>query len=178
MTDADRPRFTAETLAFRAGVPLRTVRFYVQEKLIDPPLGRGRGAHFTEHHLAQLQQARTLQNAGFTLEAIRERRGELSLGLRVMASFDAMWLQAQAGVPLVDPGAQTREYVRALRAFWYGQPDSTESDAEEDGLDPSRSIRIPMAEGVELLVAEDRALPSPRQLVEIALFIRKIFGKR
>jgi hypothetical protein len=95
-----------------------------------------------------------------------------------MASFDEMWLQAQAGVPPLDPGAQAREYRRALRSLWYGQPDSTEGDAEEEGLDPSRSIRIPMAEGVELLVAEDRALPSPRQLVEIALFIRKIFGKR
>ena len=60
-------KYTAETLAFRAGVPLRTVRFYVQEKLIDPPLSRGRGSNFTEYHLAQLQQARTLHNAGFAL---------------------------------------------------------------------------------------------------------------
>lgn len=178
MTNDDRPRFTAETLAFRAGVPLRTVRFYVQEKLIDPPLGRGRGAHFTEHHLAQLQQARTLQNAGFTLEAIRARQGDLSLGVRVMASFDAMWLQAQAGATPADPQAQTEVYLRALRAVWYGQPESGENGPEEDGLDPAQAIRIPMADGIELLVAEDRALPSPRQLVEVALFIRKIFGKR
>src|SRR5882757_159407 len=81
--------YTAEKLAFRAGVPLRTVRFYVQEKLIDAPLGRGRGANFTEHHLVQLQQARTLQNAGFTLDTIRERRGELSVGLKAMETFDA-----------------------------------------------------------------------------------------
>ena len=145
--------YTAETLAFRAGVPLRTVRFYVQEKLIDPPLGRGRGAHFTEHHLVQLQQARTLHNAGFALDAIRERRGELSLGLQAMATFDVL-------------REQWRRKVRTGR------------DREEDELDPADCIRIPMAQGVELMVSQDRPLPSPRQLVEIALHIRKAFGDR
>ena len=145
-------KYTAETLAFRAGVPLRTVRFYVQEKLIDPPLGRGRGANFTEHHLVQLQQARTLHNAGFALDAIRERRGELSLGLQVMTNFDA------------------------LRRQWHGEKQTSRDD--EDALDASECIRIPMAEGVELMVSQDRPLPSPRQLVEIALHVRKVFGDR
>jgi DNA-binding transcriptional MerR regulator len=146
--------YTAETLAFRAGVPLRTVRFYVQEKLIDPPLGRGRGAHFTEHHLVQLQQARTLHNAGFALDVIRERRGELSLGLQAMESFDV------------------------LRDQWRRQEQADRKNEDEDELDPADCIRIPMAKGVELMVSQDRPLPSPRQLVEIALHIRKAFGDR
>jgi len=145
--------YTAETLAFRAGVPLRTVRFYAQEKLIDPPLGRGRGAHFTDHHLVQLQQARTLQNAGFSLEAIRERRGDLTLGLKAMEGYDAMRRQWAASA-----GSAPR--------------------AEDGDLDPADCLRIPMADGVELLISKDRPLPSPRQLVEIALHIRKAFGSR
>jgi hypothetical protein len=35
-----------------------------------------------------------------------------------------------------------------------------------------------MARGVELMVSQDRPLPSPRQLVEIALHVRKAFGDR
>jgi DNA-binding transcriptional MerR regulator len=148
-------KYTAETLAFRAGVPLRTVRFYVQEKLIDPPLGRGRGANFTDFHLAQLQQARTLHNAGFALDAIRERRGEISLGLQAMVNMDA------------------------LRRQWRGEKQtSREDDDDDDALDPKECIRIPMARGVELMVSQDRPLPSPRQLVEIALHVRKAFGDR
>jgi DNA-binding transcriptional MerR regulator len=148
-------KYTAETLAFRAGVPLRTVRFYVQEKLIDPPLSRGRGSNFTEYHLAQLQQARTLHNAGFALDAIRERRGEISLGLQVMTSLDA------------------------VRRQWKGaQQTSREDDDDDDALDASECIRIPMARGVELMVSQDRSLPSPRQLVELALHVRKAFGDR
>ena len=142
-------------MAFRAGVPLRTVRFYVQEKLIDPPLSRGRGSNFTEYHLAQLQQARTLHNAGFALDAIRERRGEISLGLQAMTSFDA------------------------VRRQWQGyKKTSREDEDDDDALDASECIRIPMARGVELMVSQDRPLPSPRQLVEIALHVRKAFGDR
>jgi DNA-binding transcriptional MerR regulator len=148
-------KYTAETLAFRAGVPLRTVRFYVQEKLIDPPLGRGRGANFTDFHLAQLQQARTLHNAGFALDAIRERRGEISLGLQAMVSMDT------------------------LRRQWRGEKQTSQEDQDDDdALDPKECIRIPMARGVELMVSQDRPLPSPRQLVEIALHVRKAFGER
>jgi len=148
-------KYTAETLAFRAGVPLRTVRFYVQEKLIDPPLGRGRGANFTDFHLAQLQQARTLHNAGFALDAIRERRGEISLGLQAMVNMDT------------------------LRKQWRVEKQaSREDDDDDDALDPKECIRIPMARGVELMVSQDRPLPSPRQLVEIALHVRKAFGDR
>jgi DNA-binding transcriptional MerR regulator len=149
-------KYTAETLSFRAGVPLRTVRFYVQEKLIDPPLGRGRGANFTDHHLVQLQQARTLHNAGFALDAIRDRRGELSLGLQAMTTFDALRRQRQGDKQI------SRE----------------DEDDALDALDASECIRIPMAEGVELMVSQDRPLPSPRQLVEIALHVRKVFGNR
>jgi DNA-binding transcriptional MerR regulator len=145
--------YTAETLAFRAGVTLRTVRFYVQEKLIDPPLARGRGANFTERHLIQLQQARTLQNAGFTLDIIRERRDELSVGLQAMAAFDA------------------------LRRGWIGRK-RADPTHQDDTLDEAECIRIPMTIGVELMVSQDRSLPSPRQLVEIALHVRKAFGDR
>jgi DNA-binding transcriptional MerR regulator len=148
-------KYTAETLAFRAGVPLRTVRFYVQEKLIDPPIGRGRGSNFTDYHLAQLQQARTLHNAGFALDAIRERRGEISLGLQAMVSMDT------------------------LRRQWRGEKQTSQEDQDDDdALDPKECIRIPMARGVELMVSQDRPLPSPRQLVEIALHVRKAFGER
>ena len=148
-------KYTAETLAFRAGVPLRTVRFYVQEKLIDPPIGRGRGSNFTDYHLAQLQQARTLHNAGFALDAIRERRGEISLGLQAMVNMDT------------------------LRRQWRGEKQTSREDQDDDdALDPKECIRIPMARGVELMVAQDRPLPSPRQLVEIALHVRKAFGER
>jgi len=39
-------------------------------------------------------------------------------------------------------------------------------------------VRIPMAHGIELLVSDDMPLPSPKQLVDIAMQIRKLFRQK
>jgi DNA-binding transcriptional MerR regulator len=155
---------TAEELARLAMIPLRTVRFYLAEKLIDPPLGRGRGAHFTDHHLEQLRQVRVLHNAGFVLDAIRERRAELLAYLNQAQRSDA-YARGVGGprIPQLTM-AQTEPGEPAAR---------DDPDAAPEGF-----MRIPMAQGVDLLVADDKPLPSPKQLVDIALYIRKVFGDR
>jgi DNA-binding transcriptional MerR regulator len=58
-------------LADEAGISARAVRFYVQQKLLPPPLGRGRGSHYTAEHLTHLRRVLALQSAGHSLEAIR-----------------------------------------------------------------------------------------------------------
>jgi DNA-binding transcriptional MerR regulator len=64
-------------LADVTGVSPRTVRFYVQEKLLAPPEGAGRGSHYTRVHLEQLRRIAELQRAGHALDAIRRiLRGE------------------------------------------------------------------------------------------------------
>src|SRR5689334_10808461 len=70
-------KYTAEQLAQLAGVPLRTVRYYIQEKLIDEPLGLGRGSHFDDKHLDQLKRIKLLQMGGWDLKVIRERGGDV-----------------------------------------------------------------------------------------------------
>jgi DNA-binding transcriptional MerR regulator len=152
-------RYTAEQLAFKAWVPLRTLRYYVQEKLVDPPLGRGRGAHFTDDHLVQLQQARTLQNAGFSLQAIREQRNDLTVGLNMMAKFNAM-----------------REAWR-VRQFDESHRQGDQGDDDSDDDVPAGVLRIPMAEGVDLLIDPDRRIPSPKDLVDLALHVRRLFDR-
>jgi DNA-binding transcriptional MerR regulator len=58
-------------LARLAGVSRRTVRYYVQEGLIPAPLGVGRGNHYTRAHLDEIVRVKTLQEAGRTLDEIR-----------------------------------------------------------------------------------------------------------
>ena len=134
-------------------MPLRTVRYYVQEELIDAPLGLGRGSHFDDKHLDQLKRIRLLQDAGFDLKEIRERGGD------VEAILGGLHIGNLQGF------AKLRTFVRG-RKLRPGE------------LDPDTAVRIPMADGVELLVDPDREMPSPKDLVEIALLIRKIFGER
>jgi DNA-binding transcriptional MerR regulator len=58
-------------LADAAGLSRRAVRFYVQQKLLPTPLGRGRGRHYDASHLARLARIAELQAAGHSLDAIR-----------------------------------------------------------------------------------------------------------
>lgn len=57
-------------LAELTGVSRRTVRYYVQRGLIDPPVGLGRGAHYTAHHAAQIRSVRAAQRAGAALDEL------------------------------------------------------------------------------------------------------------
>ena len=58
-------------LADAAGLSRRAVRFYVQQKLLPTPLGRGRGRHYDATHLERLKLIGELQAAGHSLDAIR-----------------------------------------------------------------------------------------------------------
>jgi DNA-binding transcriptional MerR regulator len=57
-------------LADAAGISRRAVRFYVQQGLIPPPVGKGRGAHYEGSHLERLRKVLELQEAGYSLDAI------------------------------------------------------------------------------------------------------------
>ena len=68
MSDA---RYAIGELADLGGISRRTVRYYVQERLLPAPLGVGRGDHYGREHLDRLLQVKALQEAGRTLEEIR-----------------------------------------------------------------------------------------------------------
>ena len=62
-------------LADLGGVSRRTVRYYVQEELIPPPRGAGRGAHYGPEHLTALLEVKALQERGLPLVDIRRTLG-------------------------------------------------------------------------------------------------------
>ncbi|RQP26490.1 helix-turn-helix domain-containing protein [Piscinibacter terrae] len=68
----DTPRHSLESLAMLAGLTPRTVRYYIQQGLVDRPLGEKRGAYYGARHLEQLLQVRRWVDAGLSLERIAE----------------------------------------------------------------------------------------------------------
>lgn len=72
--DAEQGLYNADELGDLGGVTRRTVRYYVQEGLIPPPLGVGRGRHYGPAHLARLLKVKAQQEAGLSLDEIRARR--------------------------------------------------------------------------------------------------------
>lgn len=53
-------------------LPRRTLRYYIQQGLVDRPVGEKRAAYYTASHLDQLLTIRKWQHAGLSLDRIRE----------------------------------------------------------------------------------------------------------
>jgi DNA-binding transcriptional MerR regulator len=62
---------TVDELAARTGLTVRTVRFYVSEGLLPPPVRRGRVAFYDSRHRMRVDLIRSLQEHGYTLAAIQ-----------------------------------------------------------------------------------------------------------
>ncbi len=177
MADDDK-RYTAEQLAALAGVTLRTVRYYVQEELIDRPLARGPGAHFTDVAHCASSCCKLLQDWGFDLETIRDKSESFQSildGYAIDANFmsHGAMLRALFGSPGNEPTGLNPKQVAQMKAAVQRLRGKTAKPALEK---KSAVETIPMADGIDLVIDKTRYdLPSPRDLVEIALLVRKAF---
>ncbi|MCD9876421.1 MerR family transcriptional regulator [Streptomyces guryensis] len=119
-SDTAGPTLTIDELAARAGVTVRTVRFYGTKGLLPPPvIGPRRVGHYGQQHVARLALIEELQHQGMTLAAIERYMAQLPPDLShhdlamhraVVASWapdtvetvSAAELRRRAGRPLAD----------------------------------------------------------------------------
>jgi len=71
-SDCLQKKYTIDDLSELTGFSRRTIRFYIQENIIDPPAGRGRGGFYFDSHLSGLLMIKQLQEKGLNLESIRK----------------------------------------------------------------------------------------------------------
>lgn len=57
-------------LAEKAGLPARTIRYYISLNLLEGPVQGGRGARYTAAHLERLNEIGKLQRRGLSLSEI------------------------------------------------------------------------------------------------------------
>ena len=111
---------TLAEIAESAGLPARTVRYYIARGLLPGPVKSGRGATYLEDHLARLKEIQRLQADGHTLADIG---GALDGGPAETApSATPWWQHAIAGdvIVWVRAGAapwRTRQVRQALEEF-------------------------------------------------------------
>ena len=86
--------FSLDELCKLANTSKRTIRFYMQQQLVDRPIGEKRAAHYTTTHLDQLLTIRKWQEAGLSLERI----GEI---LKTPDAEDLPPTRRESGVPEV-----------------------------------------------------------------------------
>lgn len=75
--------FSIDELCSLTGLTRRGIRFFIQNKLLMPPVGKSRGAKYTRAHLEEILLILKWKNAGVSLDGIRdilsEQRGDKPL---------------------------------------------------------------------------------------------------
>ncbi|MEU1014327.1 MULTISPECIES: MerR family transcriptional regulator [unclassified Streptomyces] len=137
---AEEPTFTVDELAARAGVTVRTIRFYGTRGLLPPPvIGPRRVGHYGQDHLSRLALIEELQHQGMTLAAIERYLEQLPADLSahdlaIHRALVASWapesaedvsraeLERRAGRPL--SGADL-DRLAAMDVIAYGEDSGT-----------------------------------------------------
>lgn len=154
-------RYTAEDVARLCGLSARTIRYYVAEKLISPPRGRGRGAHFDDGHLAELRAVRFMQNAGLDHVGIRSALAEQREIMRERG---------------VDPASAQRllsSYAGQALEVW--MPPGAAPGPPAPPPVAERLTRLTLAPGLTLTVSDAWRLPSASKLAELAAAVSRAF---
>jgi DNA-binding transcriptional MerR regulator len=133
-TGIDATDLTIDELAARAGVTVRTVRFYGTKGLLPPPvIGPRRVGHYGQEHLSRLSLIEELQHQGMTLAAIERYLRQLPPGLSahdlaIHRAVVASWapdtaqsatraeLEQRAGRSLTDADVERLAAMNVVRA--------------------------------------------------------------
>ena len=156
----DGRRYSIGELAELTGVSRRTVHFYVQRRLIDAPLGRGRGRHYDERHVSQILEVRALQAMGMPLADMR--RGPEPGG-------EAASRQPVAATEV----ERTRASLAGVGRSPAGQPVS-----EVPSVTPSimSVVRVRVAENVTLELAPGALAPTAALVADLAAAVAGVLG--
>lgn len=109
----DDERYSLQELADAAGVSTRTVRYYITEGLLPPPVQAGSRSFYTRHQLDRLLLIGLLKDAFLPLKEIRRRLAALSDDELRQALEDAEQAGG-TGSPMIQEDLVERSF--ALRA--------------------------------------------------------------
>lgn len=150
------------------GQPPRTIRYYLQQGLLPPPVFRGPATRYGRVHLLRLLGIRRLKQEGVRALSELKRRleaaGEAQLLAAVAARPPSAAVAAALGLP-VPPGAEGSPTVAGAKREL--APSESAAALSESGMPGAPSgeswLRLQLLPGLELSLSES-ASPAARQL--------------
>jgi len=193
MVDSD---YQINELAKRAGVSVRTIRFYIDEGLLPAPTNRGRYSTYTDEYLDRLELIRMLKDRFLPLKEIRRQVGALSWDdiIAALAHERETGQTATGGETQAGEGEENSsalDYINRLMAA----PTKTSPGTRQQGISsPSHGTqpqarstaanhsepeeiweRIRLAPGVELHIQKPTSAGDQTRLDQLIDFARRLF---
>lgn len=190
-------------LAARAGVSVRTIRYYIEEGLLPQPSYQGKYSYYTLNYLDRLELIRRLKDSYLPLREIREIMNSLNDGdvrkrLTELSlpgpKFSAQQMPAQ---PSTKPAAKALQYIDRLmedqsKYRMKGTVDQTQPSftTQKEAPPPSKISlpdfssalpeeeswqRISLAPGVELHLHKPIDSATQIQIQQIVDFAKRVF---
>lgn len=155
-----------DELAEAAGVPVRTVRFYRERKLLPAPRREGRIAWYNDHHLARLRTITALLDRGHTLGGIAELMDAWESGRRDVGELLGL-----------DPGLPTRwSEEEPLRLTPEGLADHYGEQATAENLATALDIGYIAVDGDDVVHVSRRLLEASAALVREGIPLAEVLA--
>lgn len=119
----DESELTLETLANISGLPIRTLRFYIQKGLLPGPDSRGKNASYSESHIERLALIKDLKDKFLPLQEIKalldgmsdeDIHGMLAKQVKQSSKMELHSMSAPTGRELDKDSLSALDYIKAL----------------------------------------------------------------
>ena len=146
--DHNDTSLTIEELAERTQTPVRTVRYYIAERMLPGPGSRGKGATYTQEHLLRLRLIRRLAERHAPLAEIREVMARVT-GDEVralLAEEDRRAHELEHATQAVSPRAYISALLDQARAPRLAQKPATAQPQQPPRLPEVQALMAPPPE--------------------------------
>ncbi len=188
-------------LADKAGVSVRTIRFYINEGLLPPPQAQGRYSVYSEDYLERLELIRLLKDKFLPLKEIRARleglsqaevRAALALEREQEAQADRLFesktaAESPGGTKALDyinrllnqPGAKSSRPSQSLPSPAPAQPSPKRASESRTSYATPNEVweRVQLAPGIELHLQQPIPADQRSKLEELVRFARQLFNR-
>jgi DNA-binding transcriptional MerR regulator len=154
---------TLEELSKAAGTTPRTVRFYIVNGLLAPPIGSGPAARYPVGNVARLQLVRAMQDDGVQLAKI---------GILLETVSDA---EVQKRLDMLTGPSARQEELPLSRSPW-SSSDSSDRRETSSGVRRSQWEHFVLEPGVELLVRRPLMVSANRRVQKILEYAQSLLA--
>jgi DNA-binding transcriptional MerR regulator len=168
--DAETTPLTIQDLSERTGIPIRTIRFYISQRLLPGPEGRGPATCYTEDHFRRLLLIRQLTQRHVPLSDISGRLERVSAEELAQVLADE---EQRVSAEQVARDGSPRDYLSALLERARQERSSVRGVvAQLPAAGPAGGVwrRVPIAPGLELHVAQDSEPLAPEVIERIVAY--------